>query len=158
MIYELKCILNETLKTISVAESLTGGNLQALLSSVNGSSSFFLGGITAYNIDIKNKFFEIDYEKAKDCDCVSEEVALAMGKGVADLFESNYSISTTGFAVQNDTVKTPYAYICFFNRDEKKSVVKRVESPSTMSRIEFQKYLSSFAIKYFLNEFLGGVN
>ena len=157
MINDLKGILNKNLKTISVAESLTGGNLQALLSSVNGSSTFYLGGITAYNIDIKDKFFEIDYEKAKECDCVSKEVALAMAKGVSELFESDYSISTTGFAVSNDMVKEPYAYICFFNRNEQIFEIEKVKSPYEMSRIEFQKYLSEFAIKNFINKFLGGI-
>lgn len=152
---ELKKILNNKNKTISVAESLTSGNLQSILSSINGASSFFKGGITAYNIDIKNKFFDINYENAKKCDCVSEEVALAMAKGVSEIFDSNYSISTTGFAVPNETILVPYAYICFFDKDNQKYEIKKVENENLLNRVSFQKYLTNYAINYFINEFVG---
>lgn len=151
---ELKTILINRNKTISVAESLTGGNLQSLLSSVNGSSLFFNGGITAYNIDIKNKFFNINYEEAKKCDCVSEEIALAMAEGVAELFDSDYSISTTGFAVQNLNVLIPYAYVCFYDRNRKEHKTIKISNDDLVDRISFQKSLSQQSINYFLTVFI----
>ena len=67
-------------ETISVAESLTSGYLQAHMSAIAGSSKYFVGGITAYNIDIKVKFLNVDRANAETCDCVSEQTAVEMAK------------------------------------------------------------------------------
>lgn len=153
MIENIKTLLTNKNKTISVAESLTGGNLQAYFSSINGSSKFYLGGITAYNIDIKKKFFDIDYEAAKKCDCVSEEVAITMATSIANLMNSDYSISTTGFAVPNDTISVPYAYICFYSKSNNIISCEKVIQPFSMSRIDFQKYLVSYIASQFIKFF-----
>ncbi len=150
MIEYIKTLLTNKNKTLSVAESLTGGNLQAYFSSINGSSNFYLGGITAYNIDIKKKFFNIDYEEAKKCDCVSEEVAIAMATGISKLMDSDYSISTTGFAVPNHSVLVPYAYVCFYSKYNDLILCEKVIQPFTMSRVDFQKYLVSYIASQFI--------
>lgn len=157
MIEELKNILLTEKKTISVAESLTGGNLQALLSSVNGSSKFFIGGITAYNIDVKDKFFKFNYESAKLCDCVSDDIALSMAKGITEIMESDYGIGTTGFAVPNESVDVPYAYICIFNKNTSKYKIIKIKNKSNLVRVDFQKLLSRASI-YFLLENIGELN
>jgi nicotinamide-nucleotide amidase len=97
MISQLKKFLLDNKMTISVAESCTAGNLQALLSSINGASDYFEGGITVYNIDQKVKHLEVDREVAEKVDCVSQEVADQMALGVAKLFDSRVSVSTTGY-------------------------------------------------------------
>jgi len=97
MISKLKKILESRGLTISVAESCTGGNLQALLSSIDGSSNYFEGGICCYNISQKVKHLGVDYEVAKPVDCVSQEVADQMASGVCNLFETRLGASTTGY-------------------------------------------------------------
>jgi hypothetical protein len=87
--------------TISVAESCTSGNLQALLSSVNGSSDYFEGGITVYNISQKVKHLGVDRKVAEPVDCVSQEVADQMALGCSKLFETRISVSTTGYIDQH---------------------------------------------------------
>lgn len=151
MINKLKKFLIEQKKTISVAESLTSGNIQSILASVNGASSFFLGGITAYNIDIKKQFFHFDYDKALSCECVSEEVALSMAKGITDIMGSDYGIGTTGFAVPNDNVGVGYAYICIYNKLTQKNIISRLENSLDLDRVEFQKYISHSAISILFN-------
>tara|TARA_R110000772_G_scaffold20466_5_gene56983 strand:- start:129272 stop:129691 length:420 start_codon:yes stop_codon:yes gene_type:complete len=83
--------------SISVAESCTSGNLQSFLTSIAGSSDYFEGGITAYNIDQKVKHLDVDRKMAKSVDCVSQEVSDQMALGCSKLFETRVSISTTGF-------------------------------------------------------------
>ena len=97
MITLLKEILTKNELTISVAESCTSGNLQALLTSISGSSEYFEGGITVYNIDQKVKHLGVDRKVAEPVDCVSQEVADQMALGCSKLFETRIAISTTGY-------------------------------------------------------------
>jgi len=64
---------------VATGESVTVGYLQALIASVSGASNFFLGGITAYNIDQKVELLGVDRMQAKQVDCVSPQVAAQMG-------------------------------------------------------------------------------
>jgi PncC family amidohydrolase len=94
---ELKKILTDNNLKISVAESCTGGNLQAALTTFSGSSEYFEGGITCYTIDQKVKHLGVNRKVAESVDCVSQEVADQMALGCSKLFETQISISTTGY-------------------------------------------------------------
>ena len=85
-------------KTVSVAESLTGGGLGAAITEVAGSSEVFLGGITTYSDASKNKLLEVPKRTITKYTAVSEEVAKSMAESVRQLFKSDYAISTTGVA------------------------------------------------------------
>ena len=84
--------------TIAVAESVTGGFLQAALSSAENASTFFQGGITAYNITQKYTHLHINLAHAIACNCVSEQTAREMAIGVGQSFSSNWGVSITGYA------------------------------------------------------------
>lgn len=109
---ELKRILLAIDRTISVAESLTGGNLQAIITSVSGSSDYFDGGVTAYNIDQKAKLLGVDREHAATVNCVSQRVSEEMAVGVRRLFGSFVGLSTTGYAEPSPAggIDAPFAY------------------------------------------------
>lgn len=77
-------LLQHTNLTLAVAESLTGGTLQARITANHGVSSHFLGGITAYHIDQKVKHLGVDREHAQKVNCVSQEVANQMALGAGD--------------------------------------------------------------------------
>ena len=85
-------------KTVSVAESLTGGGLGAAITEVAGSSEVFLGGITTYSDASKSKLLEVPKRLIAKHTAVSEEVAKSMGENARQLFKSDYAISTTGVA------------------------------------------------------------
>ncbi len=96
---ELKTLLLEDPKwSVSVAESLTSGRVQALLGSISGASNFFAGGLTAYSLDQKVKFLGVDRESAAPVDSVSENVARQMAVGAARAFNTTWAVSTTGYA------------------------------------------------------------
>ena len=84
--------------TIAVAESVTGGFLQAALSTAENASVFFQGGITAYNITQKYTHLHINLAQAAACNCVSEQTAKEMALAVAHTFSSNWGVSITGYA------------------------------------------------------------
>ena len=84
--------------TLSVAESITGGGLAAVITEVAGSSKVFLGGVIAYADEIKIKQLDVDAKTLKKFTAVSEEVAKEMAIGVRKKFNSDYAIATTGVA------------------------------------------------------------
>jgi len=91
-------ILTERKLTISCAESLTVGRVATHLGECSGSSSYFAGGVVAYNIDQKVKLLGVDRQEAEACDCVSKGIAYWMAKGVMMLFDTDIGIATTGYA------------------------------------------------------------
>ena len=84
--------------TLSVAESITGGGLAAVITEVSGSSKVFLGGVIAYADEIKINQLDVDAKTIKKFTAVSEEVAKEMAIGVRKKFNSDYAIATTGVA------------------------------------------------------------
>lgn len=91
-------MLTERNMTISTAESCTGGELAKMITSVSGSSKYFLGGIVPYATERKIKILNVSKETVDQFTVVSEEVAQEMAKGCQQLFETNISLSTTGVA------------------------------------------------------------
>jgi nicotinamide-nucleotide amidase len=84
--------------TLAVAESMTGGRLQALVVAESGASEYFLGGITAYTLTQKVRHLGVDRQMAAAVDCVSAEVARAMARGACALFGADLGLATTGYA------------------------------------------------------------
>ena len=87
--------------TISTAESCTGGELSHLITSVSGSSQYFLGGICTYQTQKKTEILGVSGDLIKEKTVVSEEVAQAMSLGCQKLFKTDISLSTTGVAGPN---------------------------------------------------------
>ncbi len=87
--------------TISTAESCTGGELSHLITSVSGSSQYFLGGICTYQTQKKIEILGVSEDLIKEKTVVSEEVAQAMSLGAQKLFKTDISLSTTGVAGPN---------------------------------------------------------
>ncbi len=85
-------------KTLSVAESLTGGGLGAAITEIPGSSQVFLGGITTYSDASKTKLLDVPKRIITKHTAVSEEVAKEMASSARNLFKTDYAISTTGVA------------------------------------------------------------
>jgi nicotinamide-nucleotide amidase len=91
-------LLTERNKTVSVAESCTGGLLGGEFTRISGSSNYFLGGIIAYSNEIKIKILGVKQETIEHFGAVSRETALEMAENVRKLFNSTYGISITGIA------------------------------------------------------------
>ena len=85
-------------KTVSAAESCTGGEISHLLTTVPGSSAYYLGSVTSYAVSVKEKVLGVPAEIISEHGVVSSEVAAAMAEGVRKLTGSDYSVSTTGLA------------------------------------------------------------
>ena len=96
-----KCIgklLHDTGKTISTAESCTGGSIAAMLTSVAGSSEYFLGSVVSYANSVKSGVLGVDEDIITKHGAVSSECVSAMAEGVRKLTDSDFSIATSGIA------------------------------------------------------------
>ncbi|WP_348824563.1 CinA family nicotinamide mononucleotide deamidase-related protein [Flavobacterium aestuarii] len=91
-------VLTQLNKTVSTAESCTGGSIAQLLSSVPGASNYFKGSVVAYSSEVKKKVLNVSKELIEEHTVVSAEVARAMALNVKLLLETDYAIATTGNA------------------------------------------------------------
>lgn len=94
----LKEILITRQLTISTAESCTGGAVARLLTSVPGSSAYFLGGIIPYDYRKKIEILGVSAQTISEKTTVSAEVAQEMTLGCLTLFGTDIALSTTGVA------------------------------------------------------------
>lgn len=91
-------ILSEKGMTYSVAESCTGGRIASEITQNAGASSAFMGGIIPYDTRLKTKLLGVPKSSIEQYNVVSIPVAEEMAKRCCQLFESDYSIATTGIA------------------------------------------------------------
>jgi len=84
--------------TLSVAESITGGGLASAITEISGSSKVFVGGVIAYDDDVKVKELSVNKKSLSKFTAVSEEVAKEMAAGALAKFKTDYAIATTGVA------------------------------------------------------------
>lgn len=91
-------MLAESGKTLSAAESCTGGTISALLTSVSGSSAYYLGSVTSYANEVKMNVLGVPSEIIELHGAVSSECVAAMAEGVRKLTGSDYSVATSGIA------------------------------------------------------------
>lgn len=85
-------------KTLSAAESCTGGTISELITSVPGSSGYYLGSVTSYANEIKTKVLGVPEEIIAKYGAVSRECVAAMAEGVRKLTGSDFSVATSGIA------------------------------------------------------------
>ncbi len=85
-------------KTVSAAESCTGGLISSLLTSVPGASEYYLGSVTSYANEVKTEVLGVPAEIIEQHGAVSSECVCAMAEGVRRLTGSDYSVATSGIA------------------------------------------------------------
>lgn len=91
-------MLKKQNKTLSTAESCTGGKIAEVLTSVPGSSQYFNGGVVTYATESKINVLGIPENLIKEYSVVSKEVVSAMALNVKKIMKTDYAIATTGNA------------------------------------------------------------
>jgi nicotinamide-nucleotide amidase len=94
-------LLHQQGKTISTAESCTGGKIAQMLTSVAGASNYFKGSVVSYATDTKISVLGVDAQIIEKFSVVSKEVANEMALGIQKLMKTDYAIATTGNAGPN---------------------------------------------------------
>ena len=118
-------LLIESSFTISVAESCSSGFIASELTSISGSSSYFRGGIIAYNDEIKVNILDINKDTIIKESSVSSIVAELMAKNVARRFNTDFAISTTGYASSSPQNTSPVGTVFIAVKTPMKTIVKQ---------------------------------
>lgn len=84
--------------TLAVAESCTGGMLAQRLTSISGSSRYFLGGSVVYANELKTEFADVPPALIAEHGAVSRSVSLALAKGIRERTNATFGIGVTGVA------------------------------------------------------------
>jgi nicotinamide-nucleotide amidase len=116
----LGAMLRARSATLSVAESCTGGMVAQRITSVAGSSDYFLGGFLVYSDRMKTDLLGIDPALIARHTAVSPEVARAMAEGSKSRTGSTYALSVTGEAGPDSSTGVPIGtiYLGFAGPDE----------------------------------------
>lgn len=85
-------------KTVSAAESCTGGTISALFTGIPGSSEFYLGSVTSYANSVKTGVLGVPEDIIVGHGAVSSECVAAMAEGIRRLTGSDFSVATSGIA------------------------------------------------------------
>lgn len=91
-------LLLERRETLAMAESCSGGRIADLLTTIPGSSRWFLGSAVAYHNDLKERWVGVRPETLRAHGAVSEPVALEMAEGARRVAGSTWALSVTGIA------------------------------------------------------------
>ena len=118
-------LLIESSFTLSVAESCSSGFIASELTSISGSSSYFRGGIIAYNDEIKVNILDINKDTIIKESSVSSTVAELMAKNVARRFNTDFAISTTGYASSSLQNTSPVGTVFIAVKTPMKTIVKQ---------------------------------
>lgn len=95
---EVSQLLWEMEKTVSTAESCTGGRIAEALIAVPGASKYFKGGVISYVDEVKMSLLGVDQQVLEEKTAVCEEVARQMVVGACRTLNTDYAVSATGLA------------------------------------------------------------
>lgn len=85
-------------KTVSLAESCSGGYISHLITSVSGSSSYFQGAVVPYHNQFKQDLLKVREITLNRFGAVSEETVKEMADGARKLFSSDFGLASSGIA------------------------------------------------------------
>lgn len=95
---QLMRLLTRSGLTIAAAESCSGGLVASRITSVAGSSEYFLGSVVAYSNGMKQQVLNVPASILEQRGAVSAECAASMAEGVRNLTGATIAVSTTGIA------------------------------------------------------------
>lgn len=84
--------------TLATAESCTGGHIAHRITTVAGSSAWFLGGVVAYSNPVKQEVLGVSPENLERYGAVSQAVVEQMAQGVSRLLHTDCAVATSGIA------------------------------------------------------------
>lgn len=95
---KISSFLTKKKKTLSVAESCTGGLVANLITDVPGSSKFFKGAVVSYSNEAKNSILHVPLSVIEEHGAVSGPCVRCMAHGVFKKLKTDFSIAVSGIA------------------------------------------------------------
>jgi nicotinamide-nucleotide amidase len=131
--------------TLAVAESCTGGMLAERITSVSGSSRYFLGGAVVYSNQLKTELAGVPAEMIERHGAVSREVAAALAEGIRYRCESTFGMGITGVAgPSGGTPEKPVGLV--FHAVAKSSGTEVVQRNFLGDRKRIRRFASTMAL------------
>jgi nicotinamide-nucleotide amidase len=128
-------MLAEKNATLSVAESCTGGLLGQRITSVAGSSKYFVGGFLVYSDAMKEQLLGIDPQLIAAHTAVSEEVAIAMAEGARRRTGSTYAVAISGEAGPESSTGAPVGTVFLGFAGPDLTDARKLQLPGDRARI-----------------------
>ncbi len=131
--------------TIAVAESCTGGLLAERITSIAGSSRYFLGGAVVYSNQLKTEFAGVPADMIERHGAVSREVAAALAEGIRYRTEATLGVGITGVAGPGGgTAEKPVGLVFHAVATERGTEVVQRNFPGDRKRI--RRFASTMAL------------
>ncbi len=144
--------LTSSRKTLSTAESCTGGLIAHTLTNVPGSSDWFKGGVTAYANEAKTTLLSVPAPLIREHGAVSAPVAKAMAEGMRKRLKTDFAIATTGIAGPGGgTPQKPVGLVFIAITSAQKTIVQKFIFKGT--RLQIKTQTSHMALKLLLKLF-----
>jgi nicotinamide-nucleotide amidase len=119
-------LLKEKHCTVSTAESCTGGYLAHLITTVPGSSEYFLGSVIAYSNQVKTEMLGVSEKSLADYGAVSEQVVKEMAEGARKKFRTDFAVSLSGIAgPDGGTIEKPVGTVWIAVASQNGTVTKK---------------------------------
>ncbi|PYV78892.1 MAG: competence/damage-inducible protein A [Acidobacteria bacterium] len=124
--------------TLAVAESCTGGLVAERLTSVSGSSRYFVGGVVAYSNELKTELADVPQDLLDVYGAVSEQVARALAEGIRKRCGTTLGVGVTGVAgPTGGTAEKPVGLVFHALASESGMEVIRRNFPGDRARIRW---------------------
>lgn len=141
-------------KTVSSAESCTGGMIASLITQIAGSSAVFPGSIISYSNAIKAALLQVPEKTLEQHGAVSEETVRAMLNGVLATIKSDYAMAVSGIAGPSggsDEKPVGTVWIAYGSKQQQQAICLVIRQP----RHDFQKLVSTIAMDLLRRQILG---
>ncbi|MES2139554.1 MAG: competence/damage-inducible protein A [Bacteroidota bacterium] len=150
-------LLNKIKKTVSTAESCTGGYISHLITKVPGSSDYYIGSVISYSYEIKQIELGVSKELLETQGAVSQPVVEQMAKAIREKYRTDYSIAASGIAGPGGgtdekpvgtvwiAIATPETVISqkfLFGTNRERNIQKTANAALNMLRKELQATIS----------------
>ncbi len=120
-------LLRKQKLTIAAAESCTGGTVAQAITSIAGSSDYFLGGVVAYHNALKESLLGVSPDTLNRHGAVSEQTVLEMAEGIKSRLGADIGIATSGIAGPGGgSPEKPVGTVWIAYADENKAVAKKL--------------------------------
>ena len=141
-------------KTISVAESCTGGKIASMITSISGSSEIFHGSVVSYANHIKRGWLGVSEDTLNSYGAVSELCVREMLEGVLKLSNSDFALATSGVAGPSGGSKEkPVGTVYVGARDKEGNVIiERLLLKGDRNYIQTQSCYHAFRLLFYVGK------
>ena len=134
-------------KTLSSAESCTGGLFGASVTEISGASAVYFGGVVSYVNEVKRELLGVSDDTLDTYTAVSEFTACEMARGVRERLRTDLSVSVTGYAgPMGGDEKNPVGTVFVCISSGSGESVTRLSFEEGMSREQIRKYAVYFML------------